>query len=87
MKTNTYKYSPLEEYILSINDNEIKFTFDEIEKILGKKLPPTAYKNRAWWTYNDATHTQSKAWTSANFKPQVALKDRYIIFKRVDNNE
>ena len=87
MNFKTNKYSPLKNFLCSINSNELHLTFLNIENILKAPLPKTAYTTLAWWTYNDATHCQSEAWTAAKFKPQVSLKDKYVIFKRVDNNE
>lgn len=85
MKSKQYKYAPLEELLKNLIDGELTLTFPEIEKILKDKLPKSAYIHNAWW---DNHHdSQSKAWTTANFKPQVFLKDKYVIFKRVDTNE
>lgn len=87
MSSKPNKYSPLKNYLISIKTDELHLTFVDIENILNATLPKTAYTNKAWWSYNDPTHCQSEAWTSANFKPQVYLEEKYIVFKRVDTNE
>jgi len=66
--TYTRKYAPLTEYLSQIGSNEIILTLSEIEKIIGAKLPPSAYKHEVWWANNDETHTQRLGWTNAGFE-------------------
>jgi len=62
-------------------------TYDEIEKLLGRKLPNTAYGDswRQWWA-NTETHSQALAWLRAGWRvtrPDLASKQveftRYTI--------
>lgn len=41
------------------DDDSISFTFEKIEKILGKSMPISAYKYLAWWS-NSPTHPLMK---------------------------
>jgi hypothetical protein len=61
------KYFPLENYLKNLKVNEILLTFQEIEKIIMGKLPPSASKYSQWWE-NDKKHAQAKSWLNAGFK-------------------
>lgn len=65
MRTPTALTNYLEKYTL----DEITLTFEELETMVGEKLPPSAYKYKAWWA-NDKSHNQSKSWMNAGFKTQ-----------------
>ena len=45
------KYTPLENYLRDIpaNQKEVALSFEQIERILNDKLPPSAYEYWAWW--------------------------------------
>ena len=45
------KYTPLENYLRDLPDSqrEITLGFEQIERILNDKLPPSAYEYWAWW--------------------------------------
>lgn len=49
------------------NLSQITLTFEELEKILGKKLPESAFVYDAYWR-NDKTHSQARAWMNAGWK-------------------
>lgn len=66
--TYTKKYAPLTEYLSQISSNEIILPLSEIEKIIGDKLPPSAYKHEAWWANNDETHAHRLGWINAGFE-------------------
>ena len=66
--TYTRKYAPLTEYLSKISSNELTLTLSEIEKIIGDKLPPSAYKHTVWWSNNDETHPHRLGWINAGFE-------------------
>jgi hypothetical protein len=45
------KYTPLEKYLRDLPEGqrEITLRFEQIERILNDKLPPSAYEYWAWW--------------------------------------
>ena len=45
------KYSPLENYLrdLPANQKEAALSFEQIERIINAKLPPSAYEYQQWW--------------------------------------
>jgi hypothetical protein len=64
-----YRYEPLKAYLSSIPEPVVVMTYDEIEKLLGRKLPNTAYGAswRQWWA-NTETHSQALAWLRAGWR-------------------
>ena len=79
------KYTPLEEYLKGQNETEISVRFADIEKIIGKPLPPSARKHCAWWS-NDftSTHVQARAWGNAGYRTeQVDMESEKLTFVRV----
>ena len=49
----TDKYTPLENYLRALPDSqsEVTLDFEQIERILNGKLPPSAYEDRRWWDH------------------------------------
>lgn len=48
-------YDPLSRELGRTRAQTIRLTFSEIEEILGRSLPPSAYKFSAWWG-NESSH-------------------------------
>jgi hypothetical protein len=65
------KYIPLERYLreLPVNQMEVTLGFEQIEKILNAKLPPSAYEDRRWWEHEkEGNHVNARAWSNAGWK-------------------
>lgn len=78
------KYQPLTGFLRSRSTEQVPMTFAEIEKVLGFRLPSSAYEYPAWWA-NDTgkSHVQARAWISAGYETeQVNQTARKLIFKR-----
>ncbi len=78
------KYDPLHDYLNSQTKAEFVMDFNEIEKVLGTNLPPSAHTDRTWWA-NVATDTrvQQKSWMEAGYSVYaVDLTRERITFKR-----
>jgi len=76
------KYRLLTDYLYQREDNEVRLTFDDIEKILGFKPPPSAYTHRAFWA-NAKSHPIAQSWMSVGFEAvEVNITERYVIFDR-----
>ena len=59
----------------------VKLPFSQMEGIIGKDLPDSAYKNSEWWTNTHAIH--AKAWLSIGWKiKEVNLKEKTVILTR-----
>lgn len=57
------KYYPLEKFLKTVSES-ITLSFDEIEKIIGFRLPQSAYMYAAWWA-NDEFHSHSRVWINS----------------------
>lgn len=75
------KYEPLYHYLRMKSEKIIELTLEQIESIIGFKLPASAFKHRAWWS-NDITHSQAKAWLFAEWGV-VNVSLSQIMFKRI----
>ena len=80
------KYEPLTGFLRGRSSDRVPMTFSEIEKVLGFKLPSSAYEYPAWWA-NDTgkSHVQARAWISAGYETeQVDRAAKKLVFKRID---
>jgi hypothetical protein len=62
----------------------VVMTYDEIEKLLGRNLPNTAYGDswRQWWA-NTETHSQALAWLRAGWRvTRPDLANKRVEFRR-----
>jgi DNA-binding XRE family transcriptional regulator len=75
------KYYPLFKYLNRQPDTDpIELSFAEIEKILGKPLPPTAQATRAWWANSNTPH--GRAWQEADWVvDSVDFENRQVVFR------
>lgn len=56
-------YAPLSEYLARVGVAEVRLDLTAIERILGRSLPASARKHRAWWSNESAgTHSHARAW-------------------------
>src|SRR5579864_5323063 len=63
------KYFRLTDFLRGLSrDEETEWTpsFDEVEEVMGEKLPPSARQHRPWWANQGRAH--SLAWESAGWK-------------------
>jgi hypothetical protein len=49
------KYQPLQSHLSERRAEEIAITFEEIEAVIGTKLPNAAHVHRARWSNNPST--------------------------------
>lgn len=81
---STSKYSPLEAHLKKQQQDTVSMSFDEIERIIGDRLPPAAFKHRPWWSNNPNNSTITAAWLNAGFKTEkVDMKGRRLVFRRI----
>ncbi len=62
------KYEPLKHYLESSGNDFIDLSFSEIERILGFKLPSSAYSYQAWWANEVESHSHALAWLGAGYR-------------------
>lgn len=61
------KYQLLHNYLKNCEPSFITLTIQDVEQIIGFKLPESATKYSAWWA-NDLTHSHAKAWLLAGWE-------------------
>ena len=81
------KYAPLAEHLRGSSQTTVYMTFGEIERVLGTKLPPSAFKHRAWWSNNPTNSVITNAWLEAGYKTaNVDMLDRTLEFRRLSSD-
>ena len=78
------KYDALERHLQRRCSGEIELAFEEIERIIGSKLPASASRPQ-WWgneTDPDTTHVQSRSWRNAGYEAFL-LPHRRVLFRSV----
>lgn len=82
-------YAPLAAHLEAqpADTASITLTFQEIEGILKKELPRSAYEYRAWWS-NDPVKPQSAAWLDEGWRTRyVSMTERRLTFIRTNDRE
>lgn len=76
------KYKPLAEFLFRKDEKKIELTYNEIENILGFKLPDTAYNYpKSFWA-NTETHSYSSAWLKVDYRARTNIADKKVIFEK-----
>ena len=73
------KYTPLEKYLrdLPANQKEVALSFEQIERIINAKLPPSAIEYQQWWeNEKEGNHVNAPAWAKAGWKADGTLMSR-----------
>lgn len=77
------KYEPLPQFLASAHDSTLRLSFAEIERVLGFKLPKSAYEHEAWWSNNATGHSHARVWLEAGWRTEnVDLASRKVTFLR-----
>lgn len=81
------KYKPLTTYLQNVksNENELYLTFNKIERIIGTKLPNSAYQYRAWWSNPTSPfdHPHAQSWLQAGWMvDRVDFDHQHVCFRR-----
>ena len=77
------KYSSLTTFLASRTQPRISMSFEDIERVVGSKLPQSAFNHRAWWSNNPTNSVMTKAWLAAGFRSEdVDMTARRLVFSR-----
>lgn len=78
-------YEPLSRHLESLRADSWSVSFTEIEHILRRKLPISAYDYRPWWgNQKKGNHSQAKAWREVGWETRdVNLERKVVRFERV----
>jgi hypothetical protein len=78
------KYEALGPFLRGHPTREVPVTFSEIEKVIGEKLPRSAYVHRPWWSNNTSNSAMTKVWLDAGFRTErVDMAGQKLVFRRV----
>lgn len=79
----TSSYAGLGQHLSSQNDDAVILEFGEIETILSRELPSSAYRHRAWWA-NTESHSQAAEWLQRGWRASDLDLDRQqVTFRRL----
>lgn len=79
------KYEPLPQFLMRSERSVQRLSFSEIERILGFKLPKSAFEHEAWWSNNATGHSHAQAWLKLGWRTEeVDLSGRKVTFRRAD---
>jgi hypothetical protein len=77
------KYDPLKRHLAAATSAELPLSFQDVERILGFPLPPSARNHREWWSNHVGTHVGARAWREAGWKTErVDLAGERLVFVR-----
>jgi hypothetical protein len=82
-------YAPFSKYLRDQAPDKdlVETTFQQLEAILGKQLPRSAYEYRAWWS-NDPAKPQSAAWLEEGWRTtSINMTERRLTFVRTNERE
>ncbi len=78
------KYQPLFDHLYHCQQEEIMLDFATIEAIMGQSLPPSARRNRGWWSNRDKGGLQAQSWKKASYHVvHIDLASEQVTFSRV----
>lgn len=76
-------YEPIGRYLTRAKQRSISLTFDEVENILSRPLPRSAYRHPEWWSNNIKGHSHARSWVEAGWRTEkVNLEERSLVFSR-----
>jgi hypothetical protein len=78
------KYTALGAFLRNTKASEVPMTFEEVSRIVGADLPPSAYRHRPWWANEAAGHVHAQSWLDAGFEAtRVDMAGQKLVFKRM----
>ncbi len=76
-------YEPLGKLLRKTSASRVPMTFREVEAVIGRKLPASAYRHRPWWANEARGHSHAKAWLDAGYQTeQVDMTGKKLVFVR-----
>lgn len=76
-------YAPLGEFLKKRGMSRVPMTFREVEVVIGRKLPPSAYQHRPWWANEERGHSHARAWLGSGYVTEdVDMAGKKLVFRR-----
>lgn len=77
----SFKYEKIFDYLDNFDDLYVKLSFDEIEKIMGEKLPPSFYTTNSY--FGVLKHKKHSAFMLSTYEyAKTNKKLKYVLFKK-----
>lgn len=77
-------YAKLADVLAARTEQGWKVSFSELERLIGMKLPASAFKYPAWWSNNPSNNAMTKIWLKAGWRTeQVDIQSQTVVFRRV----
>ncbi len=74
-------YEKFSEFLSEKDIEEFTLSINEIENVLGFKLPMSAYTYREWWS-NSESHPLAKEWLLSGYKSKgIKLGESVTLYK------
>lgn len=84
------RYAPLAYWLQRqpLRIDLVKATFQQVEELIGGKLPASAYTNRSWWANDSVGHSQSKQWLEVGWRvASVNMSGEQVRFARIKDRQ
>ncbi|MDD9991645.1 MAG: hypothetical protein OXP75_07585 [Rhodospirillales bacterium] len=77
------KYAPLADHLRGSGQESVPMTFADIEKVIGAKLPQSAFTHRAWWSNNPTNNVMTQSWLEAGYTTaEVDMAAHKLVFRK-----
>ena len=82
------RYAPLARWLQTQREDKARMTFEQIEQIIGDRLPESARQHRSWWANDAEGHVQSQQWLEAGWRvATLNMMDEQVTFVRAQERE
>jgi hypothetical protein len=82
-------YDALRDHLAIERVRELRISFPQVEQIIGRPLPRSAYIHAWWWSNEDPAttlHVQCRSWQAAGYEATPDLKARLVTFRKPKPN-
>ena len=82
------KYEPLTQFLNKQGVSMLPMTFKEIERVIGARLPDSAFRHRPWWSNSTSNNVMTQAWLDAGWiTSDVDVPGQKLIFRRTSKTK
>lgn len=84
------RYAPLAVYLQSLltEQDKVEMSFEDVELLIGGRLPKYARQHRSWWANDSSGHVQSQQWLGAGWRVSaVNMSGERVTFTRIKERE
>jgi len=69
-------------------EDRVQLSFEQLEGLIGSKLPPSAHQHRSWWANDSVGHVQSQQWLDADWRVSyLNMTEQHVTFARIRERE